>query len=134
MRMMKTRRILPAILAAFLVVGVILAYLLTSPPPTTVLTLTVSGSRTTTTVLGHVTVISGTGLQEVLCAETSYYSVGDVAYQGGPGPAANIHPPYLVASETNTTNSVGYVVTSISTDFAVQPGSAWTVMKCTFLP
>ena len=120
-------------------------------------TVTVSGGLTTTTVLGQVKMISATGSQAVLCTATSYLVPDTVTSTksgevdtittstlvngnsttiviGGGGGFMTYITSSVYASATNATNSVGYVVTSTSTDYNVIPSGAWTVMTCTYLP
>jgi hypothetical protein len=154
---MNPRRVVAPIVVAVLVIGVLVGYSLQrSPGPTTVTFTTVveQTSTVTTTVLGHVNVVSATGSQAVLCATTSYFfpdtafsTTGSTSAQtysavsdgvttiftasGGPQTTT-----YLAtyASATNGTQSVGYVATTTSADHDLGLSYGYAVMTCTYLP
>jgi hypothetical protein len=155
----RPRQVVLVIAVSILVISVLAVYSLrTSLPPitttsTTTSTVTIAGATqvVTTTVFGQVKVVSATGSQAVLCTATRYF-VGDiimvtiskttitsgntttVVAVTSTGSFTTDVTSSVYASATNATNSVGYVVTSTSTDPNVAPSSAWTVMTCTYLP
>lgn len=150
---MDRRGAVAAIILAIFVIGALAVYSVQTPIPTTALTLTVSGSRTTTSLPGRVSVVSTTGSQEVVCANASYfvppiltttteskvqtYSAvnGDVTViiteTGYPQTTTLLE---TFASATNMTESAGYVVTSTSTYPGLAPSYGYSAVTCTYLP
>jgi hypothetical protein len=150
-----------AIVVASLMVGVIVVYSIQSSPAhtftsTTVLdqtsTVTVSGNVTTTTVLEKVEVVSATGSQAVLCTATNNFPPGTgtaiinfTTLTIGNSTTVESHTSYNVAptyqyssvyvSATNSTEPVGYVVSTTSQDSGYSgPAAPFTFKTCTYLP
>ena len=118
-------------------------------------TVTVSGAVTTTTVLGQIQLRSGVGSQPLLCSWASYFVPDTVTSTnasapvqtysavsnytttiftenagGGPVTTTNLG---VFASATNSTQSVGYVVTTTTyPNYGLSYG--WIVTTCTYLP
>jgi hypothetical protein len=160
---MTARSVGVTIVVAFLVIGVVVVYSFQTSPAhtstiisTTVLqqtiTVTVSGSVTTTTVPERVEVASATGSQEVLCTATNILApeteeeivsmttltIGNSTSVSS-SVSISIAPTYkttaIYVSATNSTEAVGYVATTTSQDSGFSgPGAPFTIKTCTYLP
>ena len=141
---MDPRRVVVSVLAGIVMIGVVVAYsVYTVPPQVDPGSLSAPASMQADT--------TSTGSQPVLCTATSYFvpstvtvALSTITLTYGNATTVQTFIPRdpittetttsVFTSATNSTDPVGYVVTSTSVDPGSEPPAAQSVMTCTYLP